>query len=82
MFVLHFFFFFWLQCIKQEFTIFLSLKNQTAVNFFQQTDYFNWWINSLRETALDIVLDVSENSHDNVYSEVLTKVVACQHGVY
>ena len=29
---------------------------------------------------MDIVLDVSENSHGNIYSEVLSKVVACQHG--
>ena len=36
----------------------------------------NWWINSPRETIVDIVLDVSENSHGNVYSEVLSKVVA------
>ena len=31
---------------------------------------------------MDIVLDVSENSHGNVYSEVLSEVVAYQHGVY
>ena len=61
--------------------------------FFKKSDslYFfpaNWlllivilWINSPRETAVDIVLDVSENSHGNVYSEVLSKVVAYQHGV-
>ena len=35
-----------------------------------------------RETAVDIVLDVSKNSHGNVYSEVLSEVVARQHGVY
>ena len=29
---------------------------------------------------MDIVLDVSENSHGNVYSEVLSKVVAYQYG--
>ena len=33
------------------------------------------------ETAVDIVSDVSENSHGNVCSEVLSKVVACQHGI-
>ena len=33
-------------------------------------------INSPRETSVDIVLDVSENSHGNFYSEVLSKVVA------
>ena len=42
----------------------------------------NWSINSPRETALDIILDVSENPHGNVYSKVLSKVVAYQHGVY
>ena len=31
---------------------------------------------------MDIVLDVSENSHGNVYSEVLSKVAAYQHKVY
>ena len=30
---------------------------------------------------MEIVLDVSENSHGNVYSEVLSKVVAYQHGI-
>ena len=34
----------------------------------------NGWINSPRETAVDIALDVSENSHGNVYSEVLSKL--------
>ena len=38
--------------------------------------------NSRRETAVDIVLDVSENSHGNVYSEDLSEVVAYEHGVY
>ena len=28
---------------------------------------------------MDIVLDVLENFHGNVYIEVLSKVVACQH---
>ena len=31
---------------------------------------------------MDIVLDVSENSHGNVYGKVLSKVVAYQHVVY
>ena len=35
----------------------------------------NWWTNSPRETAVDNVLDVTENSHGNVYSEVLSEVV-------
>ena len=33
-------------------------------------------MNSLGETVVDIVLDISENSHGNVYSQVLSKVVA------
>ena len=32
--------FIWLQCAKQEFTFFVSWKNQTACSFFLQTDYF------------------------------------------
>ena len=42
----------------------------------------NWSINSPRETAVDTVLDVSENYHGNVDIEVLSKVVAYQHGVF
>ena len=34
------------------------------------------------ETAVDIVLQVSKNSHGNVCSEVLGKVVACQNPDY
>ena len=34
------------------------------------------------ETAVDTVLKVSKNSHGNVCSEVLGKVVACQHGIF
>ena len=30
-----------------------------------------------RVTAVDIVLDILENSHGNFHSEVLSKVVAC-----
>ena len=37
-------------------------------------------INSRKETAVDIILKVSENSHGNVRSEVLIKVVAYEHG--
>ena len=46
----------------QEFTLFVSWKNQTA------------------QDIVDI--DVSENSNGNVYSKVIKKVVAYQHGVY
>ena len=42
----------------------------------------NWWTNSLRQTAVDIVFDVLENSHSKVYSEVLNEVAAYQYGVY
>ena len=42
----------------------------------------NRWKNSPRETAVDIVLHVSENSHGNVYSEVFSEAVAYKHGVY
>ena len=52
-----------------------------AYSFFLQTDYF-WSINSPRKTAVDNILDVSENPHGNVYSEVLSKVAAYQHEVY
>ena len=33
------------------------------------------------ETAVDIVLHVSKNSHGNVCREVLGKVIAWQHGI-
>ena len=76
-------FIFWLQCVKQEFTLFVSSKNQTACIFTCKQIAFNsnWSINSPRETAADTVLEVSENSHCNVDSEVFSKVSACQHGV-
>ena len=38
-------------------------------------------INSRREIAVDIVLEVSGNSHGNVCSEDLIKVVAYEHGL-
>ena len=34
------------------------------------------------EPAVDIVLDVLKNSHGSVCSEVLGKIVACQHRIY
>ena len=37
-------------------------------------------MNSWIETAVDIVLEVSENSNGNVCSEYLIKVVAYEHG--
>ena len=33
------------------------------------------------EIAIDTDLNVLENSHGNVCSEVLSKVLACQHGI-
>ena len=68
---------FLLQCVKQEFNLFVSSKIQTACTFFLQTDYFR-----PTETAVDIALDVLENSNVNVCSEVFNKVVACQHEVW
>ena len=41
----------------------------------------NLSINSPKEPVADIVLDVSENSHGKVYSEVLRKAEAYQHVV-
>ena len=64
----------------QEFTLFVSWKYQTSCKMI--TFDSNWSINLPRETAMDIVLDVSESSHGNVFSEALSKVVAYQHGVY
>ena len=57
------------------------LKKSNSLYFFPA----NWLLlmtNSRRETAVDIVLDVSENSHGNVYSEDLSEVVAYEHGIY
>ena len=64
-----------------------------SLSFFKESDglfFFpaNWLLlividrYSPRETTVDIVLDVSENSHSSVFSEVLSKVVAYQHRVY
>ena len=87
MFVIHFYFYsFFVDCS-------VSSKNLLSL-FLQKTRQFvlfscnlitfdsNSLINSIRETAVNILLDVSENSHGNVYSEVLSKVGANQHGVY
>ena len=65
---------FLLQCVKQEFNLFVSSKIQTACTFFLQTDYFR-----PTEAAVDIALDVLENSNVNVCSEVFNKVVVYQH---
>ena len=75
-------YFFWLQCIKQEFTLFVSSKKSNSLYFFPANWLQKLLENSPRETAVDIVLDISENSHGNVYSEVLSEVVAYEHGVY
>ena len=74
--------FFWLQCVKLEYTLFVSSKIRRPALFSCKLITFNSRsINSPRETAVDIVLDVSENFQGNVYSEVLSKVVVYQHGV-
>ena len=76
MFVIHFF-----DCnVSRENLLFVSLKHQTACQL--NTFNSNWWLNSPREAAVDIVLDVSENSHANVYSDILSEVVAYQNGIY
>ena len=81
MFVLHFFdcnvssknlTFFFLQNIRRPLLFSCKLINFNS----------NWWMNSPTETAVDNVLDVSENSHNKVYNEVLSKVAGCKHGVY
>ena len=42
----------------------------------------NWFINLPRETAVDIVLDISENCHSNICIEVLSEVAAHRPGGY
>ena len=76
MFVIHFF-----DCnVSRKNLLFVSSKKQTACQL--NTFNSNWWLNFPRETTVDIVLDVSENSHANVYSEALSEVVAYQNGIY
>ena len=75
-----FYSFFWLQCVQEEFILFVSSKNQAACKLITFNN--NWCLNSPWETTVDIALDVSENSHSNVYSEVLIEVVAYQNGIY
>ena len=70
MFVIHFF-----DCnVSRKNLLFVSSKNQTACKLIIFNS--NWWLNSPRETTVDIELDVSETYHGNVYSEVLSEVVA------
>ena len=80
MFVIHFFA--WNVSSKNLLSLFLQ-KIKRPVLFYCKLIIFNsnWSINSPRETAVGIVLDGLENSHGNVYSEVLSKVAACEHGV-
>ena len=83
MFVILFFFFLTAICHARICTLFF-FKESDGLFFFPA----NWLLlividrYSPRETAVDIVLDVSQNPHGSVYSEVLSKVVAYQHGVY
>ena len=81
-----FFFFFFFDCnvlSKNLLSLFLQ-KIRWPVLFACKLITFtgNWSITLQRETAVDIALEVSENSHGNLYSEVLNKIVACQFGVY
>ena len=84
MFVIHFFFFFFNEMCHARIYSLCFLKKSDGLFFFPA----NWLLlividrYSPRETAVDIVLDVSQNPHGSVYSEVLSKVVAYQHGVY
>ena len=82
MFVIHFFFDLNVSC-KNLLSLFLE-KIRRPVLFSCKLITFNsnWSINSPKETTVDMVLDVSEKSHGNVFSEVLSKVVAYQYGVY
>ena len=85
------FYFYFHLCIYSFFDYSVSRKNVLSL-FLQKirrsvlysckliTFKSNLSINFPRETALDIVLDVSENSRGNVYSEVLSKITAYQHG--
>ena len=84
MFVILFFFFF--DCnvsSKNLLSLFLQRIRQPVLFSCKPITFnSNWSINLPRETAVDIVLAISENSHDNVYIKILSKVVAYQHGVY
>ena len=81
MFAIHFFFL--TAIVKQESTLFVSSKNQATCTFSCKliTVNNNWSINSPGETVVNVGLNVSENSHGNVYIEVLSKVVSYEHGV-
>ena len=71
------YFFDWNVSSKNLVSLFIQ-KIRRPVLFSCKLITFNSYrsINSPRETSVDIVLDVSENSHGNFYSEVLSKVVA------
>ena len=73
---------FWLQFVNNVLSLFLQTIRRSALYSCKLFTFnSNWSINSPRETAVDIVLDVLENSYDNFYSEVLSKIAAYQHGV-
>ena len=81
MFVIHIFFF---SAMYQVRIYFLCLFKKSDVLYFFPASWLvlsNWSINSPGEAILDIVLEVSENSQGNVYSEVPSKVATYQHGV-
>ena len=54
----------------------LETKKKGVFKTFSSRQMFagNWSINLPRETDVDVVLDVSENSHDSVCRKVLGKV--------
>ena len=52
----------------------LLLKNVTHIEL-------KVWGKETKKAA-DIVLDVSKSFQGNVCSEILSKVVACQHGIW
>ena len=73
---------FWLQFVNNVLSLFLQTIRRSLLYFCKLFTFnSNWSINSPRETAVDIVLDVLENSYNNFYCEVLSKIAAYQHGV-
>ena len=81
--LLIFFFFFFFDCnvsSKNLLSLFLHKIRRPLLFTCKLITFNSKSINLRRKTAVNIVLDVSQNSHLNVYSEVLRKVVAYQHG--
>ena len=73
-FIYYYFFFKCNVSSKNVLSLFLQ-KIRRSVLYFSKLIIFNtsnWSINSPRETVVDIVLDVSENSHGNAYGMKFT----------